>query len=125
MADSRFEKKFRLLSASDFSALKVGSLSYKKPSFIIYYKKNPFNLTRIGLSVSKKIGKAPFRNRFKRLLRETFRLSDFKFLGFDILIVVSWSRVISNEPQEYKEQLLIKNTLEFFQFLEKNQRSST
>lgn len=117
MADSRFEKKFRLLSASDFSELKVDSLSFKKPSLIIYYKKNPFNQTRIGLSVPKKIGKAHDRNRLKRLIREFFRQSEYKFLGADILIVVSWNRLMINESQEVKEQTLLRNLDEFFAYL--------
>lgn len=117
MADSRFEKKFRLLSASDFSELKVDSLSFKKPSLIIYYKKNPYNQTRIGLSVPKKIGKAHDRNRLKRLIREYFRQSNYKFLGADILFVVSWNRNIIAESQDFKEETLLKNLDEFFVYL--------
>lgn len=117
MADSRFEKKFRLLSVSDFSELKVDSLSFKKPSLIIYYKKNPYNQTRIGLSVPKKIGKAHDRNRLKRLIREFFRQSSFKFLGVDILFVVSWNRNIIAESQAFKEETLLKNLDEFFVYL--------
>ena len=117
MADSRFEKKFRLLSARDFEELKVDSLSYKKPSLIVYFKKNSFNQTRIGLSVSKKIGKAHDRNRLKRLMRESFRQSPHKFLGFDILFVVSWSRSISSIDHNAKEEILNKNLNEFFTFL--------
>ena len=122
MADSRFEKKFRLLSVSDFSELKVDSLSYKKPSLIIYYKKNVFNQTRIGLSVPKKIGKSHDRNRLKRLIREYFRQSDFKFLGVDILFVVSWNKSLGQENQFSKEDTLLKNLDEFFCYL---QRQST
>lgn len=114
MADSRFEKKFRLLSASDFSELKVDSLSFKKPSLIIYYKKNSYNQTRIGLSVPKKIGKAHDRNRLKRIIRESFRQSSHKFLGADVLIVVSWNRSIIGESQVFKEEMLLKNLDEFF-----------
>jgi ribonuclease P protein component len=114
MAESRFEKKFRLLSANDFSELKIDSLSFKKPTLIIYYKKNLFNQTRIGLSVPKKIGKSHDRNRLKRLIRENFRQSDYKFLGSDILFVVSWSRNVINETQEFKENLLLYNIGEFF-----------
>ncbi len=114
MAESRFEKKFRLLSANDFSELKIDSLSFKKPTLIIYYKKNLFNQTRIGLSVPKKIGKSHDRNRLKRIIRENFRQSDYKFLGSDILFVVSWSRNIINETQEFKENLLVTNIGEFF-----------
>lgn len=115
MVDSGFEKKFRLLSASDFSELKVGSLSFKKPSVIVYFKKNSLNLSRIGLSVPKKIGKANERNRLKRIIRETFRQSPYKFLGYDILFVVSWSRSLFDKTQEEKEVLLIKNINDFFQ----------
>lgn len=117
--DRNFEKKFRLLSASDFSELKVDSLSFKKPSLIIYYKKNSYNQSRIGLSVTKKLGKAHDRNRLKRLIREYFRTSTYKFLGADILFVVSWNRSLINETQEVKEQTLLKNMEEFFIHLEK------
>jgi ribonuclease P protein component len=119
VADSRFEKQFRLLSASDFSELKVDSLSFKKPSLIIYYKKNSFNQSRIGLSVPKKIGKSHDRNRLKRILREFFRQSKFKFLGADILIVVSWNRSLAPESQITKEETLLKNIEEFFLYLER------
>jgi ribonuclease P protein component len=117
MADSRFEKKFRLLSANDFSELKVDSLSFKKPSLIIYYKKNSFNQTRIGLSVPKKIGKSHDRNRLKRLIREAFRQSPYKFLGVDVLIVVSWNRNLIVESAEFKEETLLKNINEYFVYL--------
>lgn len=118
MAESSFEKKFRLLSASDFRELKVGSNSYKKASLIIYYKKNSFNQSRIGIAVPKKVGKAHDRNRLKRLIREFFRTSDYKFLGYDILFVVSWSRNLIGESDQVKEEILNKNLREYFSFLE-------
>lgn len=117
MADSKFEKRFRLLSASDFKNLRVGSSSYKKPSLIIYFKKNSYNLTRIGISTSKKMGKSHDRNRLKRIIREHFRTSPLKFSGYDILFVVSWSKSISAESFEVKESYLKKNLVEYFNFL--------
>ena len=118
MADCGFEKKFRLLSARDFDQLKIGSSSYKKAALIVYYKKNSFNQSRIGLSVPKKIGKSHDRNRLKRLMREFFRTSPYKFLGFDILLVVSWSRNLIPQSSEVKEEMLIKNLHEYFNYLE-------
>ena len=118
MADCRFEKKFRLLSARDFDELKVGSSSYKKAALIVYYKKNSYNQSRIGLSVPKKIGKSHDRNRLKRLMREFFRTSPYKFLGYDILLVVSWSRNLLPESTETKEAMLLKNLNEYFHYLE-------
>jgi ribonuclease P protein component len=119
VTDRGFEKLFRLLSVRDFSELKVDSFSFKKPSLIIYYKRNSLNQTRIGLSVPKKIGKAHDRNRLKRILRETFRTSNYKYLGFDILLVVSWNRSLFSESQEFKEQSLKNNLEEFFIYLKK------
>ena len=119
MTDRGFEKLFRLLSVRDFSELKVDSFSFKKPSLIIYYKRNSLNQTRIGLSVPKKIGKSHDRNRLKRILRETFRTSNYKYLGFDILIVVSWNRSIISESQDFKEHSLKNNLDEFFIYLKK------
>lgn len=119
MTDRGFEKLFRLLSVRDFSELKVDSFSFKKPSLIIYYKRNSLNQTRIGLSVPKKIGKSHDRNRLKRILRETFRTSNYKYLGFDILLVVSWNRSLFSESQDFKEQSLKNNLDEFFIYLKK------
>jgi len=116
VVDCRFEKIFRLLSTSDFSELKVDSLLYKKPSFIIYYKKNNYNRSRIGLSVPKKIGKANIRNRLKRLIREYFRQSNYKYLGLDALFVVSWNRNLASESLAVKEEILLNNLEDFFKF---------
>lgn len=117
MTDGRFEKKYRLLGVSDFSGLKIGSLSFKKPSLIVYYKKNLFEQTRIGLSIPKKIGKAYQRNRLKRVIRELFRQSPYKTLGYDVLFIVSWSRSIIDNPDELKEKQLLKNIEDFFVYI--------
>ena len=48
---------------------------------------NGLTLTRYGLSVSKRVGKAVTRNRVKRLLREMLRLTPLK-PGWDIIFIV-------------------------------------
>lgn len=58
---------------------------------ILYFKQGKNQKSRIGISITTKVGKATVRNRFKRLIRETFRFSAIKDAGFDILVVVSTS----------------------------------
>jgi ribonuclease P protein component len=43
--------------------------------FIIVFRKNPTSTSRLGITVSKKVGKAVTRNRIKRTIREFFRLN--------------------------------------------------
>ena len=56
--------------------------------FVIYVLHNPFNQLRLGVTVSKKVGKSVQRNRVKRLIRESFRhLRTRVKVGYDIVVV--------------------------------------
>jgi len=56
--------------------------------FAMYVAKNTMGHNRVGLSVSKRVGNAVSRNRVRRIIKESFRLSaDRANQGFDIVIV--------------------------------------
>ena len=58
------------------------------PYLVLYARKNRSETNRIGITVSKKLGKAHIRNRIRRRLREIYRLNEDKFLpGWDIVLV--------------------------------------
>ena len=55
---------------------------------MLYARKNRTATNRVGITVSKKLGKANVRNRVRRRLREVYRLNEERFLpGWDIVIV--------------------------------------
>ena len=55
---------------------------------VLYARKNRTEGNRVGVTVSKKLGKAHIRNRVRRRLREVYRINEEKFLpGYDIVVV--------------------------------------
>lgn len=111
MADNSYPKTLRLLSARDFSNLKVDSKLFKKSLLRIYFKPNNLTNSRLGISVSTRVAKSNIRNRFKRILREEFRLSDFRNKGVDILCVVQTYR---KDTDILKIEYLLRKQLQEF-----------
>ena len=55
---------------------------------IVYAAANGSQAVRLGVIVGKRLGKAVVRNRFKRMLREAFRLSKYDLpAGFDYVLI--------------------------------------
>ena len=55
---------------------------------VLYARKNRTACNRVGITVSKKLGKAHIRNRTRRRIREVYRLNEEIFQpGWDIVVV--------------------------------------
>ena len=55
---------------------------------VLYARKNRTEGNRVGVTVSKKLGKAHIRNRVRRRIREVYRLNEELFQpGWDIVVV--------------------------------------
>ena len=55
---------------------------------VLYARKNRTECNRVGITVSKKLGKAHIRNRTRRRIREVYRLNEASFQpGWDIVVV--------------------------------------
>ena len=61
---------------------------YADGYLVLYARKNRTDANRVGITVSKKLGKAHIRNRARRRIREVYRLNEEKFQpGWDIVLV--------------------------------------
>ncbi|MCA9238652.1 MAG: ribonuclease P protein component [Planctomycetales bacterium] len=81
----RFPKSSRLLRSAEFDAVFAAKCSAADGWLIVYGLPNDLERPRLGLVVSRKVGKAVVRNRWKRVLREAFRLSQHELPPLDLV----------------------------------------
>lgn len=83
-----FPPKCRIRRGADFQRAYRRRCVASDETIIVHGCENDFDCARLGLSVSRKVGGAVVRNRWKRLLREAFRLSQGELpRGVDLVVV--------------------------------------
>ena len=84
-----FPKSRRLGGRVAFAAVFDAKVRESRGPLTVFAIPNDLGHPRLGLSVGRKVGTAPKRNRVKRLLREAFRLMQHDLpRGYDFVIVV-------------------------------------
>ena len=88
MHPNRFPSAYRVQRAGDFQRAFRRRGSAADERIIVYGNANGLPHARLGLSVSRKVGGAVVRNRWKRLLCEAFRLSRRQLpAGVDLIVI--------------------------------------
>lgn len=83
-----FPKLEHLRKPAEFKAVYDRKRSAGDDMLVVYGRRNGLGHRRVGLSVSRKVGGAVVRNRWKRLLREAYRLSRPDLpAGLDLVLI--------------------------------------
>ena len=81
-------KNYRLRKNDEFKQVYKNGKSYANKYLVMYAVENGREESRLGISVSKKVGNSVVRHRIARLLRESFRLNSGKFhSSWDIVVI--------------------------------------
>ena len=94
-----FERRARLIKAEEYSSVFNKAHRSKDQYFTVLAKPKKQGCAKLGLAVSKKRAKkAVSRNRLKRIIRESFRLSQHTIARADYVVMIQQSsEKISNK----------------------------
>ena len=86
--DHHYPRTLRLVRSADFDRVYRQRATASDGLLLVFADRNGLSHPRLGLSVSRKVGGAVVRNRWKRRLREAFRLNRSNLPpGVDLIVI--------------------------------------
>lgn len=108
-----FPKALRLIKAADFKQILQQADKFKVKRIAVFVAANRLAYPRLGVIISKKSApRAVQRNRFKRVVRESFRLHQQLLSGNDVVVIgyKGVAEVANEEIGQWLENLWQKAT---------------
>jgi ribonuclease P protein component len=87
MTDLQFPKRVRLLNSSEFRRVLAIRCSVADDVLVLYGAISELDHPRLGVTVSRAVGSAVVRNRWKRAMREAFRLARHELPPLDLIAI--------------------------------------
>ncbi len=107
-SNKTFSSNFRIKKSEEFNVV-LKEIPFKNKYLLLFKRNNKLGISRLGIIVRKKvINKAVLRNSFKRMIRETFRLSNLSDRSLDIVISVRCQPVTTLEGSLALKNLLVQ-----------------
>lgn len=102
-----FIKEEKIRKNIEFRAVYRKGKSFSNQLLVLYVIKNRKELNRVGISVSKKVGKSVIRSRVKRLISESYRLNKNSIKkGHDLVFI---ARTAANDKGYFEIEKSLKN----------------
>lgn len=103
----QFRPAERLKKRAEFKRTQRKGRRSTGPHLVVYARPNSLEWSRLGLTVSRKVGKATRRNRWKRRLREIFRRNKAEIpSGYDVVVIVKHSAPADPDFETLREEMI-------------------
>jgi len=104
----------RIRKSWEYQRLKQVGCKYSTPHFVLLVADNVDDVSRLGITVSRRIGNAVQRNRVKRIVREFFRLNR-NFIpccrDYSVIARRGSAQLISSEINSELKKVFLKSAI--------------
>jgi ribonuclease P protein component len=105
MEKQTFGKHARITKKRDYLTVYQQGVRRHSEHFTIVTCKNEMGISRLGITVSKKVGSAVERNRIRRLVREFFRLNRSRLSTPQDIVIIAKRNIAKLAYQELCTEL--------------------